>query len=402
MLTKFFEVNSELESKRNEWEKEWEKDCETEREKASLECNEAQEAYEKSVEVCEKLKLEGPNKVAFREVYKMSRTSEEAAAVNLKDKLGLGDDYEIRFMDANSLIEGMEFEEKEEFLRLLNVKENEVEENVIPHIERYLNDVCTFSDKGLEKEVRSDVLKGCRQSKIYRDNFITLIARVKMPQPFFSKKIFDLLPSSAKGARPSSSKHDGKLHFVRGKGAESDYNIITLGNEKKVYGRSLDSTDRISGRGFFYYSGVKSDVLPHEEGHSISADLAQYASTPATMDAVSKLAKFDKNENNAARNRRYIESIAALPEKRKELLEWFPQAIEDKYKDVSDPNTLATALVDHQTNPADVVASLFSDTLEVFQILGLGIFENGKKKILCINLLSDLARNLEQGRPIQH
>ncbi|GHU11676.1 hypothetical protein FACS189449_03630 [Alphaproteobacteria bacterium] len=368
----------------------------TEDERSRLERAEAEEAHKKAVEAHKKLKLEGPSKVAFWEVYKMSRAFEGDAAVNLKNKLGLGDDYEIRIMDARHLIEGMKLEEKEEeILALLDVKEDKVEEKVIPHIERYLNEVCTFSDKGLEKEVRNDVLKGCRQSKIYRDTFITLIARVKMPKPFFSGRIYDL----SEEGKLYSVRHAGKLNLVRGDSSASRNDEIIFCNEKG-YIRSLQaktSTGKDSGRGFLVYPVDKRNILPHEGGHSISGDFAQHASEPATMDVTSKFANFTPNKENVARNRRHIESVAALPEKRKKLLELFPKDIQDKYKDEGNPQTLAAALVDYQITHA--AEWIFNNTVEIFQIMGVGVWENNGKKILCINPLSDLARSLEQGLP---
>ncbi|GHU13583.1 hypothetical protein FACS189449_09110 [Alphaproteobacteria bacterium] len=229
-------------------------------------------------------------KVVFHEVRKVSRRPEDsaevAAADDLKSRLGLGDDYEIRYMDAKSIIGGMGFSasEKERFLNLLKAKN---ESEAIKCIENYLNNDCVFFDKdlkndeGLKEEVSRNALKGCKESKACMDAFITLIARVEMPQPFFSTKIQRLTCEKS----PTTQKE--KLSFIRAENATSDCdNKIEL-NNRQLHLYSLDENPLKTlnlPNGLSLYPADIRYTLSHECGHSISGNFARWNSKDNTMD----------------------------------------------------------------------------------------------------------------------
>ncbi|GHU13587.1 hypothetical protein FACS189449_09120 [Alphaproteobacteria bacterium] len=110
---------------------------------------------------------------------------------------------------------------------------------------------------------------------------------------------------------------------------------------------------------------------------------------------LSKLINITKNEENIAYNRRCLEENSIK----------VPEDIFAKYLEEirnGNPNASTDAQIDdYPTSPEVAAGRLFKNTMEVLQIMGLGVWEKDGKKVLCINLLSDFAISRELGEPIR-
>ncbi|GHU13570.1 hypothetical protein FACS189449_09080 [Alphaproteobacteria bacterium] len=346
------------------------------------------EATEKKKEAYNLLK----QKAVFHEACKVSRepdVSEKTVVDNLKKLLGFEDTDEVRYMDPAFLIEGMELpkDEKDKLLGFLSAAKGNKE--VIEYIEKYLdecdyivsciddpNKECSLTREGLKEEVMRNILEGCRKSTIYQNAFITLIARTKMPQTFLSTRINTMNTMLPKW---------GRLSFRTSDSPKSALDKIEY-NNKGLYFQSLhDGLSKIKNlsNGLFSYPSDMSEVLSHECGHSISADIAEFASEEATMAIVAKLVTRRYNYDESS------DYFKKLWPENQDGLKRNPKGAKELELKTTEPLT------------ADLAKELFQNTMEVFQIMGLGVFENDGKKVLCINPLSDFAISMELGEPIR-
>ncbi|GHT91284.1 hypothetical protein FACS1894122_03410 [Alphaproteobacteria bacterium] len=339
----------------------------------------------------------------FREVLKVSREpneSEKVATDNLKKLLedsGVQID-EIRYMDASSLIGGMGFEENKEkkFLGFLNAEKGED----TAYIGKYLYDECSFYDDAIKKRVLGDILEGCK-SKTYREVLITLIARTKMSQPFFSSKV--------KYRRNFSSIQHNHLKFVDLGETSSAYDEISLHDEVPHFYLSLHSNSSITGslpNGLFSYNPDMIHEISHEAGHSISSSFSYFASESDTMEVISKLVTVTKCEEQIKSWEEYVKKqdvALSEDEKKKFAGSVFPK-LQNKYeeeKGKGNQNAFVATLVDYVTSRIGATTYTFHNTAEAFQIMGLGVWKNDVAKVLCINLLSDFAISRELGNLIR-
>ncbi|GHT92477.1 hypothetical protein FACS1894122_06370 [Alphaproteobacteria bacterium] len=369
---------------------------------------EALATYEETKKECDKVyrKINPIGcKRSYYEVLNVSRapnSSEAASADKLKKLLNDSGIHinEIRYMDARSMIGGMGLpdETTQEFLNLLDAEKSEV----ITYIKKHISEDSTFSDDVLKARILMDISEGC-ESKIYRDSLIVLIARTKMPKRFFSKRARDL--SFGKIELPSSDSHEAipeHLSFTSGDKSNSEYNEITLSSTEHIrLSLHFSSSTQKDSNGLFRYNSPQNYSLFHEAGHSLNSYFAHFSSS-VTMDIVSRCMTMTPNDENIKYNRQFLESISESPEKQERVVHRQQKYVRSKYeRNKMNPNALATTLLEHPTTPEGAARCLFHNEKETFQIMGVGVWENDEKKILCINSLSDFALNLDLGLPIR-
>ncbi|MDR0632499.1 MAG: hypothetical protein LBF54_04715 [Holosporaceae bacterium] len=319
------------------------------------------------------------------EIYSASRAPtphEEHAVLSI---MGLLDScgtpvHEVRIMDAGSLVRAMQISdyEKASILYLLDASPGEA----CSFIQQFLLITSKFQDGYTKNRVVDAIVHGCEKSKIYRDAFITLIARL-VAEPSISTHYIAAFAAVA----GQTNRLTGPLSFLRGQ-SKSNYNAIHIANLAKTH-RSL-----FGPIGNVFYDFL---VLFHEAGHSISADFVDAASAFGLCENIflisSNFMHIDVYPHGLNQLIQRIKNNSLFRQQILQILKkYFPETnadgLELKLSDIALSRYMQEVLLLHKEG-------------EIFQIKGLFAVKHGGRKILYVNSLSDFALYSQMGLPIR-
>jgi hypothetical protein len=318
-------------------------------------------------------------------------TSSVCKLISVLDSCGMKID-QVRYMDAASLIGSMQFPNAVTQY-LLSLLDTQSEELACSFVYDFLSR-SHFSDDCFKEKILSDILDGCRKNKIYRDLFITLIAR-KMSLPLISAKI-DFFKEAL----------NEPMRFENESYGSSRYNTIQMSYDmKECLFSSLFATfdtQKKESSNFFKFPLSKQLILFHEAGHSVSSHFAASSTDMGDMDYTMEIAAHfasSKINKHAMEDRcRVLKS--ASPKFQDEFIKSC-EYLEHSCHNHKDIATFIAFAMEQFSSPKKVAAALFGKPLEVFQILGVALLKHNEKNVLLINSLSDFALYAEMGIPIR-
>jgi hypothetical protein len=298
---------------------------------------------------------------------------------------------QVRYMDAASLIGSMQIPDAAK-KHLLSLLDTQSEELACSFVDDLLSR-SRFSDDCFKEKILSDILDGCQKSKIYRDLFITLIAR-KMSLPMISAKI-----------NFSKEVLDEPMRFENESDGRSMYNNIQMSyNAKECLFKSLFATfctQKRESTNFFKFPLSKQLILFHEAGHSVSGHFVA-SSTILNMDCTMKIAACflsSKINEQVVKDVCHLLKNASTAFQEDYMESW--KYLGHNCRDSKDIDTFINFLENQISSPEKITAALFGKSLEVFQILGVALLRHNDENVLLINLLSDFALYTGMGIPVR-
>jgi hypothetical protein len=296
---------------------------------------------------------------------------------------------EVRYMDAASLIFAMHLpgNTKQCCLSILEAPSREAISFIMEALSK-----SQFSDELFKTKILGDIFAGCAKSKVCRNLFVTLIARI-LSQPFQSAKIVN-----------GTTDQTHSFGFHRSQLSESGYNSIAVDYEDETCYRSFfhhSSAVKEVESGVFAYTDdtVPGYTLYHESGHSISSDFFNVAfilGMDKTMELMSRITTAIPDE--LALHDFFDRLKTAPPDIQDIFVKSFNGIIGRISQNIDETKSQMFQILLSQD---DIVKLLFSNVVEIFQIIGLALLNHNDKNTLYINLLSDFNLILDLGMPIR-
>jgi hypothetical protein len=299
---------------------------------------------------------------------------------------------EVRYMDAASLIGAMQLHDnmKQCCLSILEAPP----EQAVNCVMIFFQGVVSFSDAPFKTRILNDIRATCMKSKIYRNLFVALIAKI-LSIPSQSTKIANGIVAQTH-----------KFSVVKSQLSESDCNSITVDYEDDSCWRSFfESPFAMAEVDPSVFAYTDNDVVPgyvpyHESGHSTTSD---------SFDAAHRLGmdrttQFMSRITNAAPDKLALDVFWRNLEKA-------PQPIQESFVEGFN-GTISTTVCQNieevKKQMYQLLSSqegrtrlLFSNVVEIFQIIGLALLSHNGRNTLFINSLSDFALMLDLGKPIR-
>ncbi|GHT92822.1 hypothetical protein FACS1894122_07150 [Alphaproteobacteria bacterium] len=344
----------------------------------------------------------------YREMSRpaMENSPEKAASgalIKLFEKEGLTID-EVRFIDAKTLIDHMNLSDekfKKNLSRLVDTTKEDAEKLKEIHrlIDTFIISKSTFADTALKKNIERDLHERAEDSQTYRNLILTLIAWSEA-----SPKICDAIADGFERCFSKKIKFSQNLEL----NGRSAYNEISLCYQRHTLHSSLfgcQSDNLIDG--LYWQQDPKGQLLFHEIGHTISANIATADHMLGLDDALSMkiastLANVVVNPDALKEQIKLINSLEEQyndsPEKLHSLVMAYNKACRTQCKNVNDVKAHRESV---NTLEA-LIKDIFETPMEILQIAGLHCAKHSGKNILYINKLSDFALRAEMGQPIRY